>query len=79
MIVRLEVLSRKGCPYRSFPDESSDGWGPQVPWCNHPKRTHSWCPNKPDQRSDDPTPDRTPFPPLCPLEPDELVKHDRVR
>lgn len=54
MKIVLHVLSRSGCPHRAPPNGE---WGPQVPTCAHPDRRSRggdpWCPNGPNQRTDD--------------------------
>lgn len=71
-----EVASRDDCPFRRFPDPEG-GWGPQVPHCKHPRREQRggdpWCPDAPNARDDDPTPELTAYPPKCPLRDIDVV------
>lgn len=73
--VHLIVRSRNDCPFRSYGDQEAIGPPGPVNWCMHPKRDERggdpWCPDKKNQRTDDPTPEKTPFPPKCPLQNDD--------
>ena len=69
-IVHLTVINRWGCPFRVREDSEWLGFF-SVSTCAHPQRKKrggdSWCPSSPNQRTDDPDPKNTPFPPKCPL------------
>ncbi len=68
--VTLKVRNRFECPFRKAADPECLGFF-SVSSCEHPKRKgrrgDPWCPDEPGSRTDDPTPQQTPFPPKCPL------------